>query len=466
MGVVWRAEDDLLGREVALKRVGLTPGGTSPDIARAEREARLAATLSHPNVVSVFDLAQHGDEQWLVMEYVESATLGQLVRDHGPLPPDSAARLLCQAADALAAAHAAGIVHRDVKPSNILVSPTGHVKLTDFGIARGHADVTLTATGLMTGSPAYLAPEVASGSTATQASDVWALGATLYHALTGEPPYEVAGNVVGALYRIVHEEPPRPRDAGWLAPLLEATMAKDPKARWSMPEVAQFLARGGACGPFTERPEPERTAVLAPVPETREAGPAPAARRAVGKPAAVAAGGRGSAGQGFAGRRPGGGRLAALLLGVAAVVAATYLGWAVLAGGADDGRRTASAAENPSAAGSPASGVSEETAGSRPTEEEMEGFAGDYVATVTVDPAAAWERLTPRFQELSGGFGGYRSWWSRIDSARVTSASADPEAMTVSYAVTYEMTDGSTTTDEVTLELTTEDGELLISGER
>ena len=163
MGAVWLARDEVLGRDVAIKRIGMVPGGGSPDLERAEREGRLAARLNHPHVVAVFDLVHEGDERWLVMEYVPGVTLGELVRRDGALTPDQAAPLLRQAADALAAAHSAGIVHRDVKPSNILVTGDGQVKLSDFGIARAEADASLTQTGLVTGSPAYLAPEVASG---------------------------------------------------------------------------------------------------------------------------------------------------------------------------------------------------------------------------------------------------------------------------------------------------------------
>ncbi|MCW2791022.1 MAG: serine/threonine protein kinase, partial [Nocardioides sp.] len=244
MGAVWLGRDEVLGREVAMKRIGLMPGGTSPDLERAEREARLAARLNHPHVVAVFDLVLEDAQQWLVMEYVEGVTLSELVKRDGALTPDEASPLIGQAADALAAAHAAGIVHRDVKPSNILVTPRGQVKLSDFGIARAEADASLTQTGLVTGSPAYLAPEVASGQSATDASDVWSLGATLYHALAGHPPYEVGDNLMGALYRIVHEDPPRFANAGWLRPLLEATMTLDPTERWTMAQVRDFLEAG------------------------------------------------------------------------------------------------------------------------------------------------------------------------------------------------------------------------------
>ncbi len=251
MGAVWLAVDEVLGREVAVKRVGLFPGGSSPDLLRAQREAKLAARLNHPHVVSVFDFVTEGDEQWLVMEYVAGTNLSSLADQHGGLPPTVAATLLGQAAEALAAAHSAGIVHRDVKPSNILVTDDGTAKLADFGIARARADSTLTASGMVSGSPAYLAPEVASGHTATEASDVWSLGATLFHTLTGRAPYDAGDNVLAAMYQIVHEDPPRLPDVGWPADLLETTMATDPEQRWPMSRVREYLTSAPA---GTERP--------------------------------------------------------------------------------------------------------------------------------------------------------------------------------------------------------------------
>ncbi len=240
-GAVHLGRDEVLGRQVALKRIGMVPGDESPDLVRAEREARLAAKLNHPHVVAVYDLVVEDDHQWLVMEYVEGETLAQRIRRRGRLETQEAASLLWQTADALTEAHAHDIVHRDVKPSNILVTGADQAKLTDFGIARALADSSLTQTGLVTGSPAYLAPEVASGSTATAASDVWSLGATLFHALAGHAPYDVGGNLIGGLYKIVNEEPPRLPDAGPMAEVLEHTMVRDPDRRWTMAQVRDHL---------------------------------------------------------------------------------------------------------------------------------------------------------------------------------------------------------------------------------
>lgn len=441
MGAVWLARDEVLGRPVALKRVGVGPGGSEPDLDRAEREARLAARLNHPHVVAVFDLVVDGDDQWLVMEHVPGVTLAELVRRDGPLSPDQAATLLSQVADALAAAHGAGIVHRDVKPSNILAGPDGQVKISDFGIARAQADASLTQTGLVTGSPAYLAPEVASGQLASQASDVWSLGATLFHALAGHPPYEVGDNVLGALYRIVHEDPPRlGARAGWLEPVLEATMCQDPEQRWSMAQVRDVLA--GA----TEAPVPVVVPATAPAPDLPP-DPGPETTRPIAVPPVEPR------------RRPS--LLLPALLVVAVVVAVLAAVWWT---GLDDDDTPGQAGDG---SGSPRPTASSSPSPSEParTAEGMTTFVEDYLATVTTDPRATWAQLTPAFQEDSGNYGEYQRFWGTVDSARVVSAEADPANGTVTYRVEYQLADGSTTTDQVTLQLEGSDGDYLIAGE-
>ena len=446
MGAVWLARDAVLGRQVAIKKVGVAPGGASPDLERAEREARLAARLNHPHVVAVYDLVTDDGSQWLVMEYVEGATLAGLVNRDGPLLPDQASPLTAQAADALAAAHAAGIVHRDVKPSNILVTAEGQVKLSDFGIARAEADASLTQTGLVTGSPAYLSPEVASGQSATDASDVWSLGATIFHALSGRPPYEVGDNLMGALYRIVHEEPPRLVNAGWLAPLLDATMTRDPADRWSMAQVRDFLTAGPMASALRPVPagaadveevdEAHPTQVLAPTPVEPHAPEAPSQpgprRRSALLPLGV---------------------LAAVIVVLLAVVLATTLG-------DDPGTEPPASRESPSE-----SDPTNEQPAAEPNAADMEGFIDDYLATAPTDPETTYEMLTPAFQEQSGFLDGYTGFWSTIETADLVQVSADPQALTVAYTVDYLKKNGDESTDDVVLRLVFRDGRYLIAEE-
>jgi hypothetical protein len=260
MGVVWRARDELLGRPVAMKELllapeptGGEPDGRGPEDARARilREGRLAARLQHPHTISVFDIVLHEDRPWLVMEYLPSVSLARRLADGGPLPPEETARIGEQIADGLAAAHAAGIVHRDVKPGNVLIAEDGTVKLTDFGVSWAADDVALTRTGLIQGTPAFLAPEVARGQPPTPASDVFALGATLYTAVEGEPPFGLSDNTLAQLHVVAAGKVRPPSDAGALTALLMRLLRAEPTERPTAREAQLALAKvaAGAAGP-------------------------------------------------------------------------------------------------------------------------------------------------------------------------------------------------------------------------
>jgi tRNA A-37 threonylcarbamoyl transferase component Bud32 len=262
MGSVWRAADELLGREVAIKQVRLDlqpPGDVPLARERTMREARIAAALHHPNVVTIFDVVTDGGAPWLVLEYLPSRSLGSILAEQGALHPAHVAQIGAQVAAALGAAHAAGIVHRDVKPDNILVArppgigqsvgwPGTVVKLTDFGISHAAASPALTSTGVLTGTPAYFAPETARGEGTDARSDVYSLGATLYAAVEGRPPYEAGeDNVLALLGRIGQGGPRPPQRAGPLTELLRHLVADDPavrptaeQARYALQAIAQW----------------------------------------------------------------------------------------------------------------------------------------------------------------------------------------------------------------------------------
>jgi eukaryotic-like serine/threonine-protein kinase len=241
MGTLWLCRDEVLSRRVAVKQIHGLPGEQVAAV-RSLREARLAAALNHENAVSVYDVVDEASTTWIVMEYVPSRTLAQVVKAEGPLRPARLARIGAQVAAALTAAHALGIVHRDVKPSNVLVGKRDLAKITDFGIARGHADEQLTLTGFVTGTPAYFAPELARGEDPSPASDVWALGATLYAGVEGVPPFGTGGSPLALLARIATEPPPRPTHAGVLTPILKSMLARDPRSRATMEAVRRDLS--------------------------------------------------------------------------------------------------------------------------------------------------------------------------------------------------------------------------------
>ena len=251
MGVVWKAQDERLGRIVAIKRLivryALSEQLTEETRRRAMREARIAARLQHRNAIALFDVAEHEGDPCLVMEFLPSKSLSAVLAERGTLAPQEAAEIGAQAAEALAAAHAVGIAHRDVKPGNILLGDNGTVKITDFGISRAMDDGTVTTqTGMLAGTPAYLAPEIARGDEATRASDVFSLGATLYHAIEGTPPFGTNTNPLALLHAVASGNVPPPRNAGALAPTLMSLMRVDPTERPSMEQAAAALATSQA----------------------------------------------------------------------------------------------------------------------------------------------------------------------------------------------------------------------------
>jgi serine/threonine protein kinase len=246
MGTVWRAHDELLGRDVAIKEVLLPPELGEDERgarhARTIREARSAARLNHPGAVTVHDVIEDEGRPWIVMELVSAPSLQSVIDGEGPLAPQRVAALGRQTLAALRAAHAAGIVHRDIKPSNVLVADGDRAVVTDFGIAALEGDATLTGTGVLIGSPAYIAPERARGERAGPAGDLWSLGATLYAAVEGRSPFERSGPV-STIAAIIAEDAPPPRHAGPLAPVLAGLLRRDPADRMTAAEADRMLAQ-------------------------------------------------------------------------------------------------------------------------------------------------------------------------------------------------------------------------------
>ena len=247
MGVVWEAWDERLQRRVALKQLHRQSGASTAEAElanrRAMREARLTARLSHPHAVPMFDVVEQEGQLWLIMQFIPSITLAAALEEGGPLQPDEAAQVGAEVASALAAAHAVGIVHRDVKPRNILIADDGAALISDFGIAHALGDATLTTRGMIHGTPAYLAPEVARGGEADFASDVFSLGATLYSAMEGTPPFGTDENSMALLHRVASGQFPPPQNSGGMTPVILEMLSTDPEARPSMRAVADSLAR-------------------------------------------------------------------------------------------------------------------------------------------------------------------------------------------------------------------------------
>lgn len=440
MGTVWLCRDTVLGREVAVKQVGVLPDETVPDLARALREARSLAALNHRHVVSVFDAVEADGHIWLVMEYVPGETLSQLIAREGRLDPARVAAIGAQVADGLAAAHARGTVHRDVKPGNVLIA--GEVaKISDFGIARTAGEAQLTRSDVVMGTPLYFSPELARGADPSPAADVWALGATLYHAVEGTPP--VTGNPLATLAAIAETELRRPAHAGLLTDALARMLDPDPASRWTMADAAHALGR------LHERHRPPGTITAPPADE----------------PARISAPGPGTAAVQTPPSRDRRSRWP-FLVGALVLLLFAGIGVALLLDGGDPG---SSARNNPSTveqttapptptntpehtkpSRSPAAGTSSPTpsvtsspspsptATARslaPTGGRAQAVA-NYYASLPEDTRSAWDSLSEDVQAQIGGYDDYAAFWNTIDDVSVGAVSADGDLVTVHLTYT------------------------------
>ncbi|WP_246243300.1 serine/threonine-protein kinase [Amycolatopsis pithecellobii] len=457
MGVVWRAVDERLERAVAVKQILAQPGMSEAERSsmrlRAMREAKNAARFQHPNAIVVFDVAEQDGDPCLVMEYLPSKSLSAVISEQSTLPLGQVAKIGEQVASALVAAHRAGIVHRDIKPANILIDEHGTAKITDFGISRAAGDLTLTQTGLIGGTPAYLAPELARGSDPAPASDVFSLGATLYHALEGQPPYGNSTNQLALLYTAANGQVIPPRQSGKATALLMNLLRVEPEERPTMVEARERLA-ALASG------EPETTAGTRVSPPLYGAGPKPVAASVATEqppgerppwartvaplqpqsprtPTAAFIPQSRPAGQ--AGSAPATARRRTILIGsiaAAVVVVGVVLFLVLNQGGSPATNNTQSPPRNnpgtsapPSSSARPVNaaplGQTENTGGT-----PNYGQAGNTVKAYldAVGTSSAWSLLTPAAQDVYGSMENFQSYWAehKIDSYQRILADAGP----------------------------------------
>ena len=464
MSTVWQAWDERLQRPVAVKQLHRQLGVSleDADIAgqRAMREARNTARLHHPNAVEVLDVVDDDGKPALVMQYVPSRSLQVIVREGGPLPAEQVARIGTQVAAALAAAHRAGVVHRDVKPGNVLIGEDGVAMLTDFGISHAHGDMSLTSTGLMTGTPAYLAPEIARGAPSSEASDVYSLAATLYRALEGNPPFGTDQNAIALLHRVASGSVPPPRHDGPLASLLMQMMVPDPVQRPSMVEVANALASLHS-SPDTYAPAPLADMPTYPVDMVPDAYAA-----AAGDP--VPSGALPGLDDAFTssstpvGRR---GTWISVAAAVAVIVLASTVAVVLLTRGGGGSNNvggsgpTAPIFPPPSSRSKPTSPAATsshnphrttppKTSGSTtpppatgfgaPTGEELVLTVEDYFSLVPNHLQAGWARLTHQFQRGTGkGLVNYFKYWRTVERVEMKNPHPRPPHIVFATVTTY-----------------------------
>ncbi len=416
MGMVWRAHDTVLDRDVAVKELlihgGMTATQAQQANQRARREARIAARLHHPHAIGVYDVVEHAGRPCLIMEFLPARTLADLIAERGRLPIGQVGRIGAQIAGALAMAHAAGVVHRDVKPGNVLLGADGTAKLTDFGISRAVGDSTITATGILAGTPAYFAPEVARGYEASYSSDVFSLGATLYCAVDGAPPFGLDGNPIALLYRIANNPVPPPQHAGPLTDILTNLLRTDPHERPTAREAERALTD------------------IQSVPAPAVAPPASAAMSPSG------------------GRRRRRAVIATLLL---AMLATTAILVTLMTN--DSGSNTATAlpatpvpTRHPAATTTPPPPITigRTVTPSRtptPTAQDAHGQLTDaiigYYQLVPDNLSSAWNHMTADYQQHhAGGMSGYQRFWqpvARVSLSDVTATTPSTVTATIDY---------------------------------
>jgi hypothetical protein len=426
MGAVWLAEDELLHRTVAAKEL-LLPAGLDDAAAeqarqRALREGRIAARIRHNNAVAIYDVIDDGGRPVLIMEYLPSVSLAAELTSRGPLPPREVARIGAEMASALAAAHDVGIVHRDVKPANILIGEDGSIKLTDFGISRATGDITVTSTGMLTGSPAYLSPEAARGAVPGPASDVFSLGGTLYRAVEGRLPFGEQDNTIATLHAVANGQVVAPERAGPLTDALNTMLQQHPANRPDMRQAYEWLA---AVASTPEDDDVATVMVDSPTVVVRpDAGAPPQPPQPPQQPRKS--------------RRP-----VYAALGVAAAVVAAALvvaftvDWGPTAGTASGGPGPATTTSADSSATQETTTTTTATTTAEVTAEDFEATVAEFYEVMPEDIDAGWAMLTADLQDV--GRERFDKYWSSLGPITIVEPpKATGKKVVVGFEIAFE----------------------------